>query len=257
MSKFKRIFIVGQPGAGKGLLAKTLAEKLGWQFIDADIGIEFRIGRMIGEIIGNEGAEAYQQCQNEILKNILTKENIVVTTDVSVVCDEANRKLLSNEFTVFVQVSTTTQLGRHLRSHDPLLLIADLGLFLNKLHQERDHLFEDIASLTISSDDNELEKHILTIMSAFLGSTDEVTKDSVKISLNKQELILFHKKSHTPVQLSEQQAICLKLLSQGKASKEIAREMNISHRTVEGHIKNMMEVLGCDSSKELISLYFG
>jgi len=33
MSQIKRIFIVGHPGAGKALLAKALAEKLGWRSI--------------------------------------------------------------------------------------------------------------------------------------------------------------------------------------------------------------------------------
>jgi DNA-binding NarL/FixJ family response regulator len=37
--------------------------------------------------------------------------------------------------------------------------------------------------------------------------------------------------------------------------KEIARETNVSYRTVEGLIAHMMESLGCSSSKELIALY--
>lgn len=36
MNKHKRIFIVGHSGAGKGMLAQAVAEKLGWQFIDAN-----------------------------------------------------------------------------------------------------------------------------------------------------------------------------------------------------------------------------
>lgn len=33
MSKYKRIFIVGHSGAGKGVLGLALAKKLNWQFI--------------------------------------------------------------------------------------------------------------------------------------------------------------------------------------------------------------------------------
>jgi len=47
----------------------------------------------------------------------------------------------------------------------------------------------------------------------------------------------------------------VKLLAQGKSSKEIARMMNISYRTVEGYLAQAMEQLGCVSSKELIALY--
>jgi shikimate kinase len=57
------------------------------------------------------------------------------------------------------------------------------------------------------------------------------------------------------VQLSPQQALCLKNLAQGKSAKEIARELHISFRTVEGTLAKLMELLGCASSKALIALY--
>jgi shikimate kinase len=40
MAQPKRIIIVGHMGAGKSLLAKTLAAKLGWQYVDANLGLE-------------------------------------------------------------------------------------------------------------------------------------------------------------------------------------------------------------------------
>ena len=73
--------------------------------------------------------------------------------------------------------------------------------------------------------------------------------------MEKKDLTLFHKELHTKVDLSEQQAIYLKLLAQGKTAKEIALETHVSYRTVEGTIAKLMESLGCSSSKELIALY--
>jgi Shikimate kinase len=52
MGEYKRIYIVGHPGAGKALVAKTLAKKLGWQFIDANFDLEFRVGRIFPDILG-------------------------------------------------------------------------------------------------------------------------------------------------------------------------------------------------------------
>ena len=40
------------PGAGKALVAKTLAKKLGWQFIDANFDLEFRVGDTFQDILG-------------------------------------------------------------------------------------------------------------------------------------------------------------------------------------------------------------
>ncbi|RUR11318.1 shikimate kinase [Legionella sp. km772] len=72
MKQIERIFIIGQPGAGKGLLAKTLAEHLGWRFVDADFGLELTIGRTLGSILGPQGQSAFADCQFEILNSLCT-----------------------------------------------------------------------------------------------------------------------------------------------------------------------------------------
>lgn len=161
MNKYKRIFIIGHPGAGKALLAKTLAEKLGWQFIDADLGLESRVGRTISEILGQESEESFYHCESEILAHQLKQENIVVTTDASIVLNEKNRQLLSEEFVVYLKVSTPVQLDR--TSHQPLLPMKDWKLFFDQLHAARDQLYEQMASMSVDSDDSALEKHVSCI----------------------------------------------------------------------------------------------
>ncbi|WED41798.1 shikimate kinase [Legionella cardiaca] len=254
MNPCKRIFIVGQPGAGKALVAKKLAEKLGWEFIDADFGLEFRAGRNLRDLLGSEGHQFFYDCESTILSSQLQQENIVVATDGSIVCSEKNRELLLEEFVVFIDVSTSVQLERTARHPTPLLPVSDLKQFLDNLHQERDNFYEQVASLTIDSDDNELEQHLLHITKEAF-ETNEIKSVAVKLTLDKKDLTLLHRDRYVPIHLSEQQASCLKLLAQGKSSKNIAREMNISFRTVEGNIAKTMELLGCTSSKELIALY--
>jgi shikimate kinase len=253
MSQYKRIFIIGHPGAGKALVAKTLAEKLGWQFINADLGLEFHIGRTLNEILGKHGEKAFHHCASEILANQLQKEKIVVTTDASIVCHEKNRQLLSAEFVVYLQVSTPMQMERTSRNPAPLTN-TDLKIFLDKLHQERDSLYDQVASLSIHSDNSALEEHVSTIIKTVLQDK-EIKRVTNQLKLDEKDLIFFHRITHTLIHLSHQQAVCLKLLAQGRTSKEIAQEINISYRTVEGHIANTMELLGCSSSKELITLY--
>jgi shikimate kinase len=163
MSQYKRIFIIGHSGAGKGVFAKALAEKLGWKFIDADFALAPSIGRSLVDIIGSQGEEAFHHCLFDILSYQCSKENIVVTTDDSIVCHEKNRQLLSSEFTVYLKVSTPVQLER-ISHNRPLLPLADYKAFLDKQHQERDSLYEKSASFSISSDDGALENHVLSII---------------------------------------------------------------------------------------------
>ena len=150
MNQPKRIFIIGHSGAGKGVFAAALAKKLSWQFLDADFALAPSIGKPLIQILGKQGEENFHQCLLDILSNQISKENIVVTTDDSIICSNKSRQLLASEFTVYLKVSTPVQLER-IAHNRPLLSIVDYKAFLDKLHHERDSLFEEVATLTIES----------------------------------------------------------------------------------------------------------
>lgn len=152
MSKHKRIFLVGHMGAGKGVVGKALADKLGWQFIDADIGLEHKIGRPLADILGKQGVESLHQCEAQILSHYIGKENVVVTTDSAIICTPKNRQLLSSEFVVYVKVSSPVQIERMANKDYQLLPVVDQKSFLEKLHEERDSLFEEVSKFTIDTD---------------------------------------------------------------------------------------------------------
>lgn len=151
MKKPKRIFIVGHMGAGKALLSKSLAKKLGWEYIDASPGLERLVGRSVVEILGQPGAKEFYQCQSEIITHCSNKSSVVIDTDDSVIMSEKNRKLLSEEFVVYLKVSTPTQIERMADNQAPMLPIVGIKEFLDKRHSERDSLFEEVATLIIES----------------------------------------------------------------------------------------------------------
>ena len=151
MTKPKRIIIVGHMGAGKSLLGKVLAERLGWQYFDANLGLERYIGRRLHEIIGKQGEEAFHRCEAEILAHYIGKENVVLVMDDCVIDTEINRKLLSSEFVVYLQVSAPVQIERLSTGPSSLLPIADHKAFLEELHHERDKLFAEVATLVVNS----------------------------------------------------------------------------------------------------------
>jgi shikimate kinase len=169
MIKPKRIFVVGHMGAGKFLFTEALAKKLGWQLIDANPSLERYIGRNFVGIFGKQGEAAFHQCEAEIISHhINNKEHFVMVMEESVIATEENRKLLASEYVIYLKVSTETQIERMKMKvnggRDPLLPIPDLKAFLDKQHQERDHLFEEVATLIIDSVD--VEDDVNTAMKA-------------------------------------------------------------------------------------------
>ena len=159
MGQSKRIFIVGHSGAGKGVLAQAIAKELGWKFINADVfGCAAHVGRQLSDVIGTEGEQSLHRCLTEILQHQLSQENIVVTTDESIIGDEKARELLKSEFTVYLKVSPSVQAER-LSDYRPLLPVENFEAFLGKLQDERNSLYEEVASFSLSSDDGDIDGH--------------------------------------------------------------------------------------------------
>lgn len=163
MTTPKRIFIIGHLGALKSRTAEALAQKLGWQFIDANPSLERYIGRNLHDILGKQGEAAFHQCEGEILEYYKNKQQVVVVLEEGVVTSEENRKLLSDEYVVYLKVSISEQLARWDQGRAPLLPIADVKAFLEEQHNQRDDLYQALASISIDSRD--VDENVASIMS--------------------------------------------------------------------------------------------
>ena len=167
MSKHKRIFIVGQSGAGKGVVAQEVAKQLGWKFINAGVlDCIASIGRSVTDVFGPESEDKFNQTLTEILQYQVTQENIVVTTDENVACDSKAREILKAEFTVNIECSTSTQVDR-MGNNRPLLPVDNYAALLDDFHKERDALFSEVASFTLNSDNGDIERDAKSVVEAY------------------------------------------------------------------------------------------
>lgn len=162
----KRIFLIGHSGAGKGVLAEALAKKLNWKYVNADYALASSIGKRSEEILTEQGDVAFQHCLSQILEHQTHQDNIIVATDDSIVCSSKNRKMLSNEFTVYVKVNIDVQMER-ITNFRPLLPCKDYKAFIQKLRDERDALYEQCAAFSLSSDNGDIDGHTQQIIEAF------------------------------------------------------------------------------------------
>ena len=75
--------------------------------------------------------------------------------------------------------------------------------------------------------------------------------------LNHQNTItIIHQTLNKPIHLTLQQSRSLILLLRGQSAKQIAHEMQLSFRTIEGYIEKLRQILDCKTSKELITVYY-
>ena len=64
------VTLIGMPSAGKSTIGVLLAKRLGYSFIDADILIQEKEGRLLKEIIAQEGMDGFLQVENRVNASI-------------------------------------------------------------------------------------------------------------------------------------------------------------------------------------------
>lgn len=88
------IFLIGYRGTGKTTVGRLLAERLGWEFIDADVLLEEKHGRTIKQIFAAEGETGFRDKEAAILAELCGKTRQVIATGGGVILRPDNRALL-------------------------------------------------------------------------------------------------------------------------------------------------------------------
>ena len=70
--------LIGYRATGKTTLAKLLAERLGWDWIDADVEIERRTGKSIACIFAEEGEAAFRDSEAEVIADLCRRNRLVL-----------------------------------------------------------------------------------------------------------------------------------------------------------------------------------
>ena len=131
-----------------------------------------------------------------------------------------------------------------LNEPDFLQWIINNGAFLNDFIAEYNQKGSDLI-LEAKLSENRIE---LPNTSEFMNLGKRQEPDDLLLTLIHHELNL-------PIHLPKQQSCCLLLMAQGKSAKEIAKELQISFRTVEYYFDKTRKQLGCSSNKKIIALY--
>ena len=83
-------------GVGKTSIGKKLAKQMGWHFFDTDKQIEKKIGCSIPEIFKQFGEDFFREQEKEILNEIASLENVVVSVGGGLPCFFDNMDRLNN-----------------------------------------------------------------------------------------------------------------------------------------------------------------
>ena len=154
------IILIGPMGSGKTSTGRMLAKEMGYVFKDTDEEVTKRTGVSIAYIFDVEGEEGFRKRECLVLKECLNDNNTVLSTGGGIVLSKENRDLLQDRGTVvYLQTSIRSQVKRTASTNNrPLLQNKDPKETLEKLMLTRAPLYEEIADITIMTDNKSLQE---------------------------------------------------------------------------------------------------
>lgn len=159
----KNIIIIGMPGAGKSTMGVVLAKTLGRNFIDTDIVIQERAGRLLQEIIDDEGPEAFLEIEEKILLSLHCRNAVIATGGSVVFSENAMEHVKVSGVVIYLKISCE-EMVRRLSNITTRGIVLLAGQSLPDMYAQRIPLYEKYADITIDCSDDDFENSIANVI---------------------------------------------------------------------------------------------
>lgn len=169
-SQAKAISLIGYRGSGKSSAAPLLAERLGWEWVDADTQIEMLTGKTIRDIFEFQGEISFRDIESVVISNLAFRESVVIATGGGAVLRPDNRQRLKEAGpVVWLQASLQTLWKRiqgdpRSASSRPSLTGRDPMTEIEMLLAEREPLYAETATVVVNTDGLSVERIVDEIL---------------------------------------------------------------------------------------------
>lgn len=137
------------PGAGKSTVGVVLAKKLGYAFMDADLVIQGREGKLLHEIIAEQGVEGFWRVEEEVNESIRTDRTVIATGGSAVYGERAMAHYKEIGKIVYLSLPLA-DIRERLGDLDERGVTLRAGQDLTALYEERLPLYEKYADITVA-----------------------------------------------------------------------------------------------------------
>lgn len=149
----RRIVLVGPMGCGKSTVGRELSRLVGCAHLDADTVFTQAHGP-IPEFFAEHGEPAFRRAEEQVMEHLLSRHRpFVLSCGGGAVLSAATRRRLkeSDDLVVHLDVATGDALRRVRGGHGRPALKGDPKANWERLRDERDHLYREVADVTIDT----------------------------------------------------------------------------------------------------------
>jgi shikimate kinase len=159
----KNIVIIGMPGAGKSTMGVILAKILGRNFTDTDIVAQEHTGRLLQEIIDEDGTDAFLKTEEKTILSLHGHHAVIATGGSVVFSEKAMEHLKKDGVVIYLDVSFE-EMVRRLKNITTRGIVLVAGQSLRDMYNQRVPLYEKYADITIDCSDGDVENCIGNVM---------------------------------------------------------------------------------------------
>ena len=150
------IVLIGMPGAGKSTAGVILAKTLGMHFIDTDIAIQQRAGRLLQDIIDTQGPGSFLTIEERTVLSLDETSAVIATGGSVVFSRKAMEHLERDGVVVYLRISFE-EMEKRLRNITTRGIVLHAGQGLRDMYNERVPLYEKYADITVDCNDEDFE----------------------------------------------------------------------------------------------------
>jgi len=162
------IALIGFMGTGKTAVGKTLAEKLGKEFIELDSLIEQKSGKTIPEIFQQDGEITFRELEIEVTKEVSQRRNAVIACGGGVVLNKINTDRLKKECLIVYLTASPRVILKRTSTYEnerPLLKVVDRASEIQRLLKFRKPFYERAADITVDTSKLDINSVVEQIIS--------------------------------------------------------------------------------------------
>ena len=159
----KNIVLIGMPGAGKSTMGVILAKTLGRTFIDTDIVAQETSGRLLQEIIDEDGTDIFLKTEETTILSLHGHHAVIATGGSVVFSIKAMQHLKQDGIVIYLDISFE-EMVRRLNNIMTRGIVLATGQSLGDMYNQRVPFYEKYADITINCSGIDFETCIGNIL---------------------------------------------------------------------------------------------
>ncbi len=159
------IILIGMPACGKSTVGVLVAKKLGFAFVDTDLVIQEQQGKLLQQILDEQGVDALLEAEKKAIKSLKVSKTVVATGGSAVFSSDAMEHLKKDGVAVYIKLPFHI-IDQRLNDLDTRGVAGSATKTLAEIFDERAPFYEKYADVTLSAENMSAE----AVANAIIGA---------------------------------------------------------------------------------------